>query len=360
MPRSTFRLFFFPLFYPLFILLHLTFSVFSLLLRIYQALTTPLSSTIDIEHVLPPKHIGLVLVPNLRSGGGVRGRAGGVSGKERRKREREGLVVSVRKVVEWAGERGVAEVSVWDGQGLTQSALPTLIRTLSSTSTLPPSPPLSPPTEPSQDTSSLPAESAKSNERLERREPVISPAHTRRPSSQLIVGAGVTSITVWPGGNGREMTIHLLPPSSSAPAIASLARSYVAEQVPLEDITVKRVDEDMKQHLHFINHPDLLIIHQLSPPPFYSALLPRRAPELWGYPFWALRITEIYQHPTPIPFLHHLTLLITALRTSAFPFVRKIGHSISIPDRPAEEVLSRDEWDGAMRAWVKVEQRLGR
>lgn len=118
MPRSTFRLFFFPLFYPLFILLHLTFSVFSLLLRIYQALTTPLSSTIDIEHVLPPKHIGLVLVPNLRSGGGVRGRAGGVSGKERRKREREGLVVSVRKVVEWAGERGVAEVSVWDGQGI--------------------------------------------------------------------------------------------------------------------------------------------------------------------------------------------------------------------------------------------------
>lgn len=283
-----------------------------------------------------------------------------MSGKDRRKREREGLVESVRRVVEWAGERGVQEVSVWDGQGLTQSALPIFLRTLSSTSTLPPSPPLSPPTEPTQDTSSLSTESTKSNERRERREPVISPTHTRRPSSEFIVGAGVTSITVWPGGKGREMAIHLLPPSSSAPAIASLTRSYAAEQVPLEDITVKRVDEDMRQHLHFTNYPDLLILHQLSPPPFYSALLPRRAPELWGYPFWALRITEIYQHPTPIPFLHHLTPLITALRTSALPFVRKIGHSISIPDRPAEEVLSRDEWDGAMRAWVKVEQRLGR
>lgn len=48
------------------------------------------------------------------------------------------------------------------------------------------------------------------------------------------------------------MTIHLLPPSSSAPAIASLTRSYVAEQVPLEDITVKRVDEDMKRESLFL------------------------------------------------------------------------------------------------------------
>lgn len=62
-----------------------------------------------------------------------------------------------------------------------------------------------------------------------------------------MVGAGVTSVTVWPGGKGREMTIHLLPPSSSAPAMASLTRSYAAKQVPLEDITVKRVDEDMRR-----------------------------------------------------------------------------------------------------------------
>ncbi|WVO23666.1 uncharacterized protein IAS62_005021 [Cryptococcus decagattii] len=360
MPRPTLRLLLLPISYPLFVLLHLIFCVFSLLLRIYQALTTPLSSTIDIEHVPPPKHIGLVLVSTMRSAGGVRGRASGMSGKERRKREREGLVESVRRVVEWAGERDVAEVSVWDGQGLTQSVLPILLRTLSSTATLPPSPPLSPPTEPTQDTSSPSIGSFESSERPERREPIISPAHTRRPSSELMVGAGVTSVTIWPGGKGREMTIHLLPPSSSAPAMASLTRSYAAKQVPLKDITVKRVDEDMRQHLHFTNYPDLLIIHQLSPPPFYSTLLPRRAPELWGYPFWALRITEIYQHPTPTPFLHHLIPLIATLRTSAFPLIRKIGHSISIPDRPAEEVLSRNEWDGAMRAWVKVEQRLGR
>lgn len=54
----------------------------------------------------------------MRSAGGVRGRASGMSGKERRKREREGLVESVRRVVEWAGERDVVEVSVWDGQGM--------------------------------------------------------------------------------------------------------------------------------------------------------------------------------------------------------------------------------------------------
>lgn len=54
----------------------------------------------------------------MRSAGGARGRVNGMSGKERRKREREGLVESVRRVVEWAGERDVAEVSVWDGQGM--------------------------------------------------------------------------------------------------------------------------------------------------------------------------------------------------------------------------------------------------
>lgn len=118
MPRPTLRLLLLPISYPLFVLLHLIFCVFSLLLRIYQALTTPLSSTIDIEHVPPPKHIGLVLVPTMRSAGSARGRANGMSGKERRKREREGLVESVRRVVEWAGERDVAEVSVWDGQGM--------------------------------------------------------------------------------------------------------------------------------------------------------------------------------------------------------------------------------------------------
>lgn len=143
--------------------------------------------------------------------------------------------------------RSYVPLLTWGESGLTQSVLPILLRTLSSTATLPPSPPLSPPTEPTQDTSSPSIESIGSSERPERREPVISPAHTRRPSSELIVGAGVTSVTVWPGGKGRKMTIHLLPPSSSAPAMASLTRSYAAEQIPLEDITVKRVDEDMKR-----------------------------------------------------------------------------------------------------------------
>jgi hypothetical protein len=39
--------------------------------------------------------------------------------------------------------------------------------------------------------------------------------------------------------------------------------------------------------------PSILIIHHLIPPPFYRAILPRPAPELGGYPFWSLRLTEI-------------------------------------------------------------------
>ncbi|WVQ76447.1 hypothetical protein IAR50_006114 [Cryptococcus sp. DSM 104548] len=344
------------LLYPLFLLLHLTFTLTSLSLRIYQSLTTPVPHTIDIEHVTPPRHVGLVLVPSAPGLSlGLAGKSGGMGRAERRRREREGLVESVKRVVQWAGERGVAEISVWDGQGLTQSALPTLLRTLATSSSLPLSPPTSPPSRPTQDASPFSRPSS----------PSPSP-----PKRTEALGGGVTSITVWPsfakgdpkktGGSRKELVVHFVPPSSGALGVVNLAKEYVRDEVELEDVTVRKVDEDMKKQLHFRDYPDLLVIHHLTPPPVYATLLPRRAPELWGYPFWALRITEIYQPPTPIPFLHHLNPLINTLRNSSFPFIRKMGNAISEPGKPAGNALSRDEWDGAMRAWVKVEQRLGK
>ncbi|ODO01875.1 hypothetical protein L198_02603 [Cryptococcus wingfieldii CBS 7118] len=356
---SLFRPIFAILLYPLFLLLHLTFTLSSLSLRIFQSLTTPVPHTIDIEHVSPPRHVALVLVPsalglNVGLGGGKGGRSGRA---ERRRKEREGLVESVKRVVQWAGERGVAELSIWDGQGLTQAALPTLLRTLSTTS-IPPSPPTSPSpsSRPTQDASPFSRPSS----------PSPSP-----PKRTETLGGGVTSITVWPsfgkgdskkaaGGSRKELVVHFVPPSSGAVGVVNLTKQYVKGKVEVEEVTVKKVDEDIKKQLHFREYPDLLVVHHLTPPPFYATLLPRRAPELWGYPFWALRITEIYQPPTPMPFLHYLSLLIKTLRNSSLPSIRKVGNAIGEPGKPAGSALSRDEWDGAMRAWVKVEQRLGK
>ncbi|ODN75832.1 hypothetical protein L202_05828 [Cryptococcus amylolentus CBS 6039] len=349
------------LLYPLFLLLHLTFTLTSLSLRIFQSLTTPVPHTIDIEHVSPPRHVALVLVPSAPGQNVGLGGKGGASGRaERRRKEREGLVESGKRVVQWAGERGVAELSIWDGQGLTQAALPTLLRTLTTASSLPPSPPTSPSSKPTQDASPFSRPSS----------PSPSP-----PKRTETLGGGVTSITVWPsffgkgdskkaqagaGGSRKELVVHFVPPSSGAVGVVNLTKQYVKGKVEVEEVTVNKVDEDMKKQLHFRDYPDLLVIHHLTPPPFYATLLPRRAPELWGYPFWALRITEIYQHPTPMPFLHYLSFFITTLRNSSLPSIRKVGNAIGEPGKPAGNALSRDEWDGAMRAWVKVEQRLGK
>ena len=49
----------------------------------------------------------------------------------------------------------------------------------------------------------------------------------------------------------------------------------------------------MTESLGFTRDPDLLIVHPITPPSFFRAMLPRPPPELQGYPFWTLRITEI-------------------------------------------------------------------
>ncbi|WVR03330.1 hypothetical protein IAU60_000321 [Kwoniella sp. DSM 27419] len=346
--------------YPLFILLHLSFVLFSLLLRTCEAFSDPLRSADDDDsdevtqkssdtngqQLKPPRHLGLVLVPSASHGTAKRN-------------ERAALVESVRRAVAWADERGIPEVSVWDGHGLTQSALPTLMDHLSPR--LPPSPPSStpstPPSDPTQDDDPLhTAHSPPSPSPLRKRGAVMRPGpKSDRPGS-------VISLTAWP----RELSptsvqVLFLPPSSSAPTITSLTKRYAQSDLDQDQITVARVDADIRDQLRFAHDPDLLLIHHLSSPSLRSRLLPRRAPELWGYPFWALRITEIYQYPTPLPIPSILSSLAATLRSSSLPFVRKIGYTLSLPPPlPSDGSLARVEWDGAMRAWSRVEQRLGR
>ena len=72
------------------------------------------------------------------------------------------------------------------------------------------------------------------------------------------------------------------------------------------------------------------------------------------------------QHPTPLPIPEWIRAVIRGLlgraKGSSMPVVRKAGKMI--PTREEAEVvpgaLGRDEWDGAMRAWSLVEQRLGK
>lgn len=163
-----------PFFTPLLILLHLVFTFSSLILRIYELLTTPEPTTTTSSSALgsgaarsasptgsdivggdtsastaaarkrwvPPKHVGMVLLPPSPAqraqwtGSAIRSASGKGDGKEgtskaldkRARARREILdraVESVLNLVEMAGEEGVAEVSVYEATGA-------LIRMLSS------------------------------------------------------------------------------------------------------------------------------------------------------------------------------------------------------------------------------------
>ncbi|WWC97254.1 hypothetical protein V866_004133 [Kwoniella sp. B9012] len=345
--------------YPFFILLHLLFVLSSLLLRTYETFTSQSTSADQLQderQIPPPKHLALVLVPS----------------KTRRKDEKTALVKSILRAIEWSGDWGVEELSIWDGQGLTQSVLPNLMKTLSSNITqhkhnqLPPSPPSTPPNEPTQDMTS---------DEYEEEMPV-SPSPQRKQGKSLVrkTGAGlvsvpglgdeVRSVTIYPGpSSNRSLKIHFLPPSASDEVIINLTKRYVERKKDVSEITVRNVDRDIKEQLHFTSDPDLLLIHHLSPPPIWRSYLPRSPPELWGYPFWSLRITEIYQYPSPLPLLHHLNPLILSFRSSSLPFLRKLGYSIALPvniNSDGYGILHREEWNGAIGAWSKMEQRLGK
>ena len=85
-------------------------------------------------------------------------------------------------------------------------------------------------------------------------------------------------------------------------------------------------------------------------------------------------VTEISysQHPPSLP-LSPFQPLLSLARRSSLPFIRKLGNLVPIDEEDDGEicthaktgakikgVLRREEWDGAMRAWSEVEQRLGR
>jgi hypothetical protein len=74
-------------------------------------------------------------------------------------------------------------------------------------------------------------------------------------------------------------------------------------------------------------------------------------------------------HPPPLPLIPTLAPLLHLARTSHLPFIRKLGRLGPPPASPRSELVDLyrgpgrvglDEWEGAMRAWGAVEQRLGK
>lgn len=67
------------------------------------------------------------------------------------------------------------------------------------------------------------------------------------------------------------------------------------------------------------------------------------------------------QCPQPLPFTTLLAPLVQRLRTSSIPALIKIGFAMPLVQRnKVRGAMRREEWDGALDALGKVEQRLGK
>jgi hypothetical protein len=107
-------------FLPLLLLLHVVFTLSSLLLRLYEALTT--SSTLPPRTFVPPKHVALSLpasVPVTTGRGRSRTETQSAAAVRRRKElELERAAVgSVLRAARWAVREGVETVSVHESSG---------------------------------------------------------------------------------------------------------------------------------------------------------------------------------------------------------------------------------------------------
>ncbi|KAI9636029.1 uncharacterized protein MKK02DRAFT_33320 [Dioszegia hungarica] len=359
---------------PFLTLLHVFFTLSSLFLRTYELLTNPetdldhdeLSSSSSTrsparrELSSPPKHIGMVILAPSRPRHTSRGRTSATTWNAK---EKSRVVECVLNLVELAAEEGVVELSVYERSGLLASAKDEIMAELLYL-------PLSPPASEPRTSSGF----GTPGEELHEVDDRVGKAMGSSGGTDQ-----VTTLTVFPSSNyhagatdsaskTRRLTIHLIPPSASE-VVATVTNNLVKTSVRAEDITPSMLDEGVRAALHFSRDPDLLIVHTLVEPVGWKSWLPRPAPELGGYPFWTLRISEIYHHPPPLPLLSLFKPLLHLARTSTLPFLRKLGKLVPSPPHIRNEMLDlyegdgrigREEWEGAMRAWRAVEQRLGR
>ena len=95
---------------PLLVLLHVVFSLFSLVLRITQSVS---KTGAIIRQVPAPRHVALSLPSSSHRRG---------TGRAREKlsvtlRERRALLETLKRTVRWAGEDGIKELSVYTDLG---------------------------------------------------------------------------------------------------------------------------------------------------------------------------------------------------------------------------------------------------
>jgi hypothetical protein len=298
-PLSLFRF----LLTPLLILLHVVFTLSSITLRVFQ---TRSDSPRELTKP-PPKHVAIILV----DGGDPQLMAAR-------------FVESVRRAILWAAEWGVQDLSVWDTAGLGVRFHSAVTHSLLN---LPPSPPSS---------SASPRASSDSG----------APGHM---GDETVASSVYVNSPTGP----RRVEVHFLAPSATD-TIARVTQRLAADGV--RNVDQAHLDAAIKADLHLPSDPDLLIIHDLSPPGFLRGLLPRPAPELHGFPAWLLRVTEIYAHPPRLPL--QVPFVGKLLHNSPLPILRKFG--ASFPSSLDEGVLDSDAWEGAQAAWEAVDQRRGK
>ncbi|CAL1695669.1 unnamed protein product [Somion occarium] len=261
-------------------IIHAVYLLASSLSFLRNPLTYTSPRPIDAKRKLTPKHLALVFT--------------GCDSNEMDNLE-DILLENIEGVVSWCHLSGIQRLTVYDREGLiSRSSLNLRKRLIEQTGVSPKessdeseieyplTPPLtdesrslSPDREVTPDLRVITINATASRERRRDQRGVVK----RRNSSKKQTNSSISPVT-----------LHLISRESGKPAIASVANSLFQTHQRSErddlNYSINDITSILEGELGF-PEPDLMIVHQVSPSH------PRKPLELYGFPPWQIRLTEI-------------------------------------------------------------------
>ncbi|KAG8904593.1 hypothetical protein FRB99_001512 [Tulasnella sp. 403] len=259
----------------------------------------PIPKKLTAERRLSPKHVALLLHVEPNKAGS--------------EKVASDLVECVRRAVEWCNEAGIETLSVYDERGLlkvhlddvisvlpagTQPALP--VQTSSYSSVFP----ITPPPSDGEATSSSSSTTSVHSPLLSFRVPTVTNTFVtgsdRENANTVRQTRPSHSSSQASGHTGSELQLNVLCRDQSKPAIARAAQQLSYRHLSNKSAPVPQVDIDQLDQIleADFSSPDFLIIHPLLYPSSPRALIPKPF-ELYGFPPWQIRLSEMYYDPLP-------------------------------------------------------------
>ncbi|KAK7064262.1 DUF2235 domain-containing protein [Favolaschia claudopus] len=261
-----------------------------MLLKIKRALQTAENDALHCVPPLPlqtprrriPQHLALLLVPDLTHGTFA---------------TRKCLLETVDRTVGWCRSAGIEKLTVYDGEGILADCADEISQTFTATHNLVGYDSSSaseieyPPTPPTSDSDSRPLSPEERHHKDTSLIILRTPGSRRRNSRRSFKKRRSERSTL--ENPLQSLTLCIASRKCSKPAIANVATClarYRARETQNSELTVERLNT-MIEGPYSLSDPEFMIVHHLCP-----STAPSFPLELFGFPPWQMRLTEIYLH----------------------------------------------------------------